>query len=73
MQDFLQQELKVGDYVATTASHYKELRFAKIIRFTPKGARVKFCRSGAEKYVTPRQVIKIQEDEALVALLIMND
>lgn len=47
--DILGKEVNIGDDVIITAPHYRNYVNAKVIKFTPKGFRVKYYASGRNK------------------------
>ncbi len=51
MNDFLGQELKLGDTVVTVVKGYREFAKAKVVAFTPEQVRVEFIQS-KEKFLT---------------------
>ncbi len=50
MKDFFGKECQIGDTVAFNEPHYKGLVSGQIVKFTPKGVRVKYFLHGNPNY-----------------------
>jgi intein-encoded DNA endonuclease-like protein len=69
-QDFLGQELKVGDYVIFMKQHYREFGMGKVIKFTPQKVRVKWgSNDWAEILQTADQLVKVEGQEVFAYAL----
>lgn len=68
MHDFRGRELKIGDVLATTSLHYRDLCLVRVTGFTPKKICVEIIkssnhihRSGDLIMKTPEQVVLVSE------------
>ena len=68
MQDFLNQELKIGDKVIMIMQGYRSFQVSEVVGFTPKNVRVEYedvqYRKGyfASIIQPPQQLIKISPE-----------
>lgn len=62
--DFLNQELKIGDFVVVMEKDYRNFTVGKIIGFTPKQVRVIYLRWGERiyEYLT-NYIVKINDEQ----------
>lgn len=64
MKDFFDKEVQVGDEVVIIEPHYHNLVRGSIVKFTPKGAKVKyyaFCRGYERESFVGREFIKVED------------
>lgn len=63
MKDYLNKEVQVGDEVVITEPYYHNFARGVIVKFTPKGVKVKYYRfcsdSDAETFVGEGGFIKV--------------
>ena len=65
MKDFLGKEVQVGDEVVIIEPHYHDLIRGSIVKFTPKGVKVKYYAFGRgcerETFVGEGGFIKVED------------
>ena len=75
-KDFLNRELKVGDYVVFPAPYGQGLKLGKITKFTPKNMRVEWTRKSYKGTVdtqdtlrTVKECVKVEGPDLFVYML----
>lgn len=67
MYDFLNQELKIGDYVVYMVPKYRELNVGKVLRFGK--VQVTITQPNGETFIqNPSTLIRIDENDAIRVL-----
>ena len=72
MNDFVGQEVLVGDYVAFMMPGYRELKLGKVIKITPQKIRVDYTKWAGKietTIVDSSQTVKLQPTDALAIIL----
>lgn len=71
MKDYIGQELKLNDKVVFVRQHYTSLAKGTIVKFTPKGARIRFEDANKDCFNSDKnlhikysdQIIKVSKEE----------
>lgn len=67
MKDFCNKEVSIGDTVVFNEPHYKGLVGGEIVKFTPKGVRIKYylhdnpARMERDTFVYEGQFVKVED------------
>lgn len=56
MKDFFKQEVQIGDLVVFIEPYYHNLIHGKIVKFTPKGVKIKYTQTARAKMKTETAV-----------------